>query len=329
MPVSSADPSAFVALGMQSALGTPQVTAGKTRSAKYLGGTGFQAQLEIVSLREGGDGLQKGFTYKRLQKVAGQLVVYARPEFAGMLLSLVPGAATWDGASAPAVHLFHTGHASFPWSTILAQHPGSAAAHLLSDVRFGGLSIEGAGGDPIKFTAPFTAITHGASMAAFVPTYHDEAPFIYYNTPTYVIDGTADSDVLGYKIDIGYGLEELQSQAVTLDEIVVQNLDVTLEIRRRFEDATLWKKIAMGAAVSPTYSVATGSFRAAQVYGAAAALRALDISLPLLAYKSHDIGELDPDGKTIVETIQADALKGATHNLIATLKNAHASAYAS
>jgi hypothetical protein len=41
------------------------------------------------------------------------------------------------------------------------------------------------------------------------------------------------------------------------------------------------------------------------------------------------LGELDPDGKTVVETITAQALKGATHALIAILKNAHASAYAS
>jgi hypothetical protein len=327
-PVSSADPNAFVALGMQSALGTPQVTAAKLRYAKYLSGTGFGAQLEIVSLREGGDGLEKGFTYKKSQKVTGQLVFNARPEILGMALALVPGGATYDGATTVAGHTFHNGHASFPWSTIVAQHPGTIG-QIVSDVRFGGFSIEGGGGEPIKMTLPFTAITQGASLGAFTPTYVSEDPFLFQHSPTYVVNASGDPKLLGFKIDFGYSLEELQGQAVTLDEIVVQNLNLSLEFTRRYEDSALWKAIAMGGGIVPTTSVATGSFRAGQLYGAAGTLRSLDLYLPLLAYKSHDFGELDPDGKTVTETVQADALKGATHSFIAMLKNAHASAYTS
>ena len=329
MAVSSADPNAFVALGMQSALGTPQTTAAKLRYAKYLSGTGFQAQLEVVSLREGGDGMTKGFTYKKSQKVAGQLVINARPEILGQVLQFVPGGAVLVGATVmPAVHEFNTGHASFPWGTLLAQHPGSNIAHLMSNVRFGGLSVEGAGGEPIKISVPFTAIAHGASFGAFTPTYIDEQPFLFHSSPTYVVDSAGDSSVLSFKIDLGYSLEELQSQAVTLDDIAVQNLDATIEYSRRFAAATLWQKIAMGGGVSPTTSVATGDFRAGQLFGTGTTMRSIDFYLPLLAYKSHDIGELDPDGKTVTEVVQADALKGATHLMIAQLKNSHASAYA-
>jgi hypothetical protein len=328
--VSSADPNAFVALGMQSALGTPQTTAAKLRFAKYLSGSGFQAQLEVVSLREGGDGMTKGFTYKKMQKVAGQLVVNARPEMLGQILQFVPGGAALVGATVlPAVHTFDTGHASFPYGTLVAQHPGSHIPHLMSDVRFGGISIEGAGGEPIKVTVPFTAITHGASHAGFTPTYIDEQPFLYHSSPTYVVDGAGDTSVLAFKFDLGYSLEELQSQAVNLDDIVVQNLDATLEYSRRFAAATLWQKIAMGGGVSPTTSVATGDFRAGQLFGTGTTLRSFDLYVPLLAYKSHDIGELDPDGKTVTEVVQADALKGATHLMVALLKNSHASGYTS
>lgn len=329
MPVSSADPNAFLAIGMQSALGTPQTAVAKLRFAKYLSGTDAVASLEIADLREGGDGLDFGFSYKKMQKAAGQIVVNARPEIAGQLLQILPGAASWDGGSGPAVHTFHTGHASFPWSTVFVQHPGSTLPQMLSDVRFSGFTIEGGAGEPIKMTFPFVAIVHGASFAALTPSYALEEPLLYQHSPTFALFGAGDTDITGYKIEQGLSLEELQSQAVTLDEIVVQSRDTDVEVTRRYEDATNWKTVNMGGGVQPTTSVATTSFRVDHLYGAAAALRSLQFQAPLLSLRGLVLSELDPDGKTIMETISGKALKGATHALFAVVKNAHASAYAS
>ena len=314
---------------MQAALGTPQTAAAKLRFAKYLSGSDVQASLEIVDLREGGDGLDWGYSYKKSQKAAGQIVVNARPEIAGQILQVALGGATWDGGSAPAAHTFHGGHASFPWTTAYVQHPGSALPQMISDLRFAGFTIEGNSGEPIKFTFPFVAIVHGASFAALVPSYASEEPFLYQHSPTYVLDGGADTTLMSFKIEAGYGLEELQAQRVTLDEIVVQNRDINVEITRRFEDATKWKAINMGGGVQATTSVATGALRADQLYGAGAALRSLSLETRLLSYRGLQLAELDPDGKTVIETFSAKALKGATHAIFAVVKNAHASAYIS
>lgn len=327
---SSADPNAFVAFGMQSALGTPQTTAGKLRFAKYLDGTNAEGALEVVDLREGGDGLDYGYSYKKSQKAQGQLVINGRPEIAGQLLAALPGGATWDGATAnPAAHTFHTGHASFPLMTMFVQHPGSSLPQMLSDLLFTGITIEGGAGEPWKFTLPFIAIQHGASYAALTPTYAGEEPLLFQHSPTYVIDGTGDTDLTGFRIEHTLSVEELQAQAVTLDAIAVQNRDTNVEITRRYTDPALWKKIYMGAGVTPTTSVATGSFRGAALYGTGTTLRSLDLNTPLLSYRGNALTELSPDGRTVIETISAKALKGATHALIAVLKNAHASAYAS
>lgn len=328
MPYSSADPNAFLAIGMQSALGTPQVTAAKLRFAKYLSGNNVEPQLDIVNLREGGDGLDWGYTYKRRQMVQGQLVMNARPEIMGQFLQLIPGGATWDGASGPPVHTFHTGHASHPWATILAQHPGSTIPHRLSDVRFTGFTLEMSTGEPWKVTAPFQAINHQASFTALVPTYFLEDPILFQHSPAYLIDGATDTTISGVKITVALGIEDLQAQSVQLDEMVVQNRDISVEITRRYENSTLWKKVYMGGGLVPTTSVATGSLSLLAQYGAAAALRSLQFDTNLLTYSGDALTELDPDGKTIMETISAKALKGATHALIAIGKNSHASAYA-
>src|SRR5436305_12574853 len=103
---------------MQSGLGSPQTTSSKLRFLKYLSGTDASPDVQVVDVREGGDGLDHGLTYKQKQLARGQVVINARPEGAGQLLALVPGGATWDGASAPAGQVFHTGHASFPWATL-------------------------------------------------------------------------------------------------------------------------------------------------------------------------------------------------------------------
>lgn len=329
MPYSSADVNAFMAIGMQSGLGTPQTTLSKLRYAKYLSGTNIQNMPEVVPLREGGDGHEWGFTYKQTMKAGGQIVANARPELTGQLLSLAPGAATYSPGAAPSAHMFHNGHASYPWSTFYIYHPGSTLTHMLSDVRLGGITIEGESGQPWKLTCPFTAIQHGGSFntTLAVPSYASEDPFLFHHG-SYQVDGALASGFTGFKLDIAFGLEELQAAAVTLDEIVVQNKDTTLEFTQRFEDPTLWKKIAWGGGVVPTISVPTGNFRAIAAYGAGAAQQRFDIFVPLIGYQTSEFTELDPDGQTVTLTTTGKALKGATHSVVIVLANSHASAYA-
>lgn len=329
MPFSSADPNAYFAIAMQAAKGTPQATATKFRFAKYLSGTNITPAITAQDIREGGDGLDYGFTYKQQQKVTGQLVFNARPELLGQILQLVPGMATWDGASAPALHTFSTLGASHGWATIELAHPGTLMLQTISDVRLTGLTLEAMAGEPLKLTAPFIGITQNASSAGIAPTYITEAPFLYYNTPSYQLDGAADSTIESWKFDLKLGVEELIAQAVTLDEAVVQNRDVDFECVRRIEDRVLWGKVYTGAGGLPTTSVATGSFRGIVTYGAAGVgLRNLDVFTPLLSYRGAELTELDPDGKTIRQTITAQALKGATASLVVKLGNGHASVYA-
>ena len=331
MPFSSGDPQAFVAVGMQSALGSPQVTPTKLRFLKYLSGTNVSPEISVTDLREGGDGLDYGFTYKDKQVVRGQLVFNARPEAAGQVLEIALGGATWDGASGPAAHTFHTGHASFPWATLFVQHPGSALPHFVSDVRFSGVTIDGIPGAPWKFTVPFIGINHGASFAGLTPTYYGDEPFLYHGNPTFVLDGNADTDIAAFQIAIGYGVDELQTQAINLDELPVMNRTIDVSITRRFESPAQWQHVYYGASanVSPTYAVATGAFRVDSLYGSGVGLRSAQIQVPLLSYRGNVLTELDPDGKTVMETMSARALKGATVAAFFVLKNAHASAYAS
>lgn len=339
MPIwSSADPSAYLAIGMQSGLGSPQLTASKLRFAKYLKGNEFNIVPAIVDLREGGDGLDFGTTYKSQQKVQGTLTVYLRPEIAGQLFQLLPGGATWFGGSLPptSANLFHDNHASHPYATIQVNHPGSSLTQLLSDVRMTDFSLVGRMGQPWLFTSKFTAITFGASAAALTPTYYGVASglddlFLFHNNPSYVLDGNADSTIEQISLNFTLGVEELQAQAVSLDDIAVLNRVLDVEVVRRYQSPSMWQKIAYSGAanVAPTTSVATGSLSALVGNGLTAGnLRQMLIQCGLLSYRYDNLTQLDPDGETVKETISARALHTATAAIAITLTNPHASPYA-
>jgi hypothetical protein len=327
---SSADPNAYLHLALQSAQGTPNSTVGKFRFIKYSAGNTFNVEANVVDMREGGDGLDFGYSYKQRLGVSGSLVFNARPETLGQLLAIIPGGATWDGASAPANHTFHSNHASFPYSTIAIGHPGTDLIHLFSDVRFTGLTLEGNAGEPLKVTAPWRGVFMGAShgLTPMIPSVMSEEPFLYHMGPSYLLDGTPDSTIESWSLGITLGTEDLQAQSVTLDDIVIQNRDYEFTITRRYQNATLWKKIAYGGGVAPTVSVATGAFRAVNQNNQAAALqRYLQIDLGLLSYRNDALAELNPDGVTVRETITAKPLKTASAAMTVLLRNQHASAY--
>lgn len=336
-PITSADPNSFLALGMQSALQSPQTTAAKLRFAKYLSGNSFNVVPAVVDLREGGDGLDFGTTYKQQEKVQGTLRFYLRPEIGGQFFQLLPGGATAQAVGSttiPASQMFHDNHASHPYATIVVQHPGSTLAQILSDIRFTGFTLEGRTGMPHLITAPFTAISFGASVAAFTPTYF--APpddfFLFHSNPSYVIDGQADSTIESFTVGFQLGTEELQAQGVGLDDIAVLSRVIDVSVTRRYQSPSQWQKIAYGAAgnVSPTYSVATGSLSIFNTNGQSGAnLRSFLMNLGLLSYRYDNLSDLDPDGVTVRETLSARALHTATSAITIQMANGHGSAYAS
>lgn len=327
MPFSSSDVNSFAAMGIQTAKGTPQTTAAKLRYPRYISGIEESPEQEIVDVREGGFGMDYSFSYRKSIKGAGQLVAYGRPEILTPVLGWAVGGATWNGGSSPAIHEFHTGHSSYPFSTLFQQHPGSALAKMYTDARAAGLTLELLAGEPFKVTVPWTSLAAGASFAALTPTYFSDEPFMFFHSPSVLLDGVLDQTVSSVKLTQAVNLEELQAQAITLDELVPQTRDLDIEVVRRFENAGLWQKIYYGASggVAPTWAVSTGSLRGVWAYPGSPT-PVFDLFASLISWRSNAITGVDPDGKTVYETLTGRLLKGATHSAVIKLSNVHASA---
>jgi hypothetical protein len=294
----------------------------------------FQPMTDNQWVREGGGGLDWSVGYTKTTKVEGQVVAYLRPEISGQLFALMPGGATWSGGTVPATHYFHTGHASFPWFTMQVGHPATDLTTIISDAKFTGMSIEGNSGEPLKVTMPFTGITFGASAAAFnAPSYGtgtgQDAFFLYYQAPTIILANLRDTTISNWKLDFNLGVEELQAQSIGLDDIAIMNRDAQLTVTRRYQNSQLWRQIYYGGSnnYAPTAPIATAAFDAMYSYDTGNNLRAIRFSAPLVAFDEDTITDLDPDGKTVYETITGKVLKGATGAVVITLNNQHASAY--
>lgn len=325
----SADPNAYIALGMQSALGTPQTTPAKYRFAKYISGNDFSITPAVVDLREGGDGLDFGTSYKNQMKAAGTLKFNVRPEIAGQFLMTALGGATWDGASLPAGHTFHTNHASLPYGTLAIAYPGTSLIHFLSDVRYLGFDLTMSAGQPWMITAPFTAITFGASHnVALVPSYPSADNFFLFQGGSYIKDGSADSTIEQITVSVKYGAEELQAQSQLLDDIVIQNRDIDVTFVRRYQNSTAYQAIMYGGGVAPTTSVPTGAIQMTQRLTVTPSSY-LQVDLGLLTYRDDNLSQMDPNGQTIKETFTAKALHTASAVMSIVLRNSHASAYTS
>jgi len=325
MPFSTADPNAYVSLALQSALGTPNTTPAKYRFAKYAAGNNVNDIIAAVDIREGGDGLDFGQTYQARTTVEGQLSFNIRPEIAGQVFQLLPGAATWTGGSAPALHRFHSNHASHPWATLQVAYPGTSLVRLIRDVRFLSLGLQFRTGQPLMVNANFRGIAAGASTGiALVPSYPAGDPFfVYHSLPTILIGGVEDDTVEEIRIDMQLGSEDLQAQSPTLDDIVILNRDTNVTLTRRFENTTLYKQIYYGGAVQPTSAIATTAISA---YWALGSLN-LKVDLPLVSLRGNSLPDLDPDGRTVRETITGKSLSNPSGALSISLSNLHASAY--
>lgn len=335
MPFSTNDPNAFAALGLQSAKGTPQVTAAKLEYLRYISGVEEGPEKDVVDVREGGGGLDYRHTFARRVNGAGQLVSFMRPESLGQLLAFGLGGASWLGASEPAAHHFHSGHASYPYASIFHAHPGTSITKMYSDAMAAGITIELMTGELSKITVPWQSLRVGASHAALSPTYAvspthgEEGPFHYFDSPTIMFTGAQDTTIESVKFTAAVNLEFIQAQSITPDHLVPITREFDFEMVRRHEDKALFQSVYYGgsAAIAPSRDIATGSLRAMFMQPHSLATPILDFFAPLISYRSLGITGLDPEGGVVKETLAGRLLIGATHSLIAKVSNLHASAY--
>lgn len=324
----------YVALGRQSAAGTPQDTTSAYLFARWLDGTeGVTHERVQTTEREGGDGQDMGYAYIEHHTGKGNLVAYARPEITAKALGWALGAGSMTSAAStwPYTHeLYPANEAAI--LTYEAFAPQGVIGERLVDSKISEVAIEAEHGKPVKITV---AVNGGDSPqqrvagSARTVSYETDEPF-YFNTASHqlAIAGAAlgmdevtkwtctftreqDEEVFG----VGYGRKAITDL----------NRNVTLDLTRRFLSATLHNAVAYGggSAIAPT--VATGSFKVFMTNGlTGSALRSFELEVPLMVMQPLSRNVFEVDGQTVYEDISAVAIKprsGGTHLVRAQVKN--------
>lgn len=330
----SGNASTFVAIGKQTAKGTPAVAAAFV-FAKFLSGTDFQPVWDFLGpVKEGGDGLDQRWDMRTAQRARGTVVCHARPDITGMLFSsfFSGGAAgnpasAWAVSSAPASHIFQ-----FPagqrqtYYTVVISHPGSDLTHVLYDARPVGLTLEAVNQSPVRITSEWVGIKYGASWGtALTPVYEGGDPFVYFGASVnYPYSGSVGSWVSQYTVTARVNLDEdFYTNDLLLADLVDLDRTVEISLREIWQNATNYLNVEYAGLTAPTYNLATGFFSAFHRYSS----YVMQLSCPLIRWSDSNLTAVDPDNKTVYIDYAGIALAGATCSIFANVMNAHASNY--
>jgi len=332
----------YVAIGPQSAVGTPQETTSAYLFSRWLDGTtGVEHEREQTTEREGGDGQDLGLVYVEHHTGKGNLVAYARPEMLAKILGWAFGAGTVTSAAStwPYTHELYPANEARVL-TYEAFAPQGAIGERLVDSKINEVQIEAEHGKPLKLTVSLNggdSPQMRAAGSARTVSFETDEPF-YFNTGSHAvaIAGAAvgmdevtkwtctftreqDEEVFG----AGYGRKAITDL----------NRNVALELTRRFLSATAHQAVVAGGGSIGAPTVATGAFKAFLTNGlSGSALRSFELEVPLMVMQPLTRNVFEVDGQTVYEDLAAVAMKprsGGTHVIRAQVKNLLPTAIAS
>lgn len=328
--------STFIAIGKQTAKGTPQTTAAAFTYAKFLTGTDFQPVWQFLGpVREGGDGLDQRWDMRTAQRARGTLVHHMRPDITGQILAAFfgggfggnPASAMTGTPSLIATHTF-TFPAQFrsQYWTVVAGHPGGELTHVLYDARPVGMTIEAINQSPLKMTSEWVGLKYGASWGVtMAPVYQGGDPFVFFGASiAYPYAGSAGSYVSQYTVTTRVDVDE---NLYTNDLIMMDLVDIArtaeVTLREVWTNATNYLNVEYAGLVAPTYNLATGTLQSSHVYSS----NSFQINFPLIRWSDSNLTAVDPDNKTVYIDYAGIALAGATTSINVILVNSHVSNY--
>jgi hypothetical protein len=319
------EPTNYFALGKQTAKDSEATTFTFLR---HLDGTGFEADEDVESIREGGDGQEVGLRYKTGISADGAAVANYRPEIGARLLAWTLGA---DTAGAPAgVGSTASGVANEHLATPTSSIPYLTAEQFWADkverapnTQLTGLDIEFEAGRPLKLTAQeISGGSHYARLVASAQTtVRETGPPFMYPGASVVLLGVAGAKMSKGKISISRGVDDsIRTTGLNREDVVALNFDVAVEGTIKYESATTLYDIQNYGGAGGTQipiDLATGALVIAQNFGSGTNVRYMEIGVNQMHFTAARVNKLDPDGKTMWIDFTAAGYRAATYQVYA------------
>lgn len=323
MGFSTNQPSDYFALGVQPAKDTEATTF---VFLKHRDGTALDIDEDVVTEREGGDGQEAAFRYKRLIKFDGNAAANARGQIAALMGAGVLGkTATVTNAGAGVASSLATGlqvHRFVPNPTLpflTAEQRYSDILERGTNMKMVSLDVEGEAGSPIRLTVSLLSggTPYQRPMASALTPTRDTTEPVYFPRGSYSLFGAGNGKLTKFKVSAKRGVDDgVQTTDLWRDDLVELNADYDLDLTVKYENASLYNTIHYSGGTMIPIALATGSFSAfMQNTGAGTLARWVSINAPNLHFVGAKLNKLDPDGKTVYLDISAMTYKGATDSV--------------
>jgi len=318
----------YIGVGKQTTFGTPVApTAGLF--IKYLS-EGLVNEQEDLKAAEGGFGRYTIEAYKSTHKVSGDVSFYARPDVLGFFLNMLMGKDTYVAAVGGVSPAQHTIEVATPHFFTLERGIDPATPTIVErfqDLHVSDLTIEGESSQPIKCTASLIGTKGVVQVAASTPTYEANDPIMFFDTPTYTVDGGGTVEISKFSFKISNNFDIWFGTTITPAEIIEKLLTIEVNFTLKFLNATHYKKVYYNAGTAIVDTIADGSFRVQAGYGALDAIRSLDINLKHIKHIGAPVN-LSGEASPIMQECVGYAIKPGADNLLdVVIKNSFAADY--
>jgi len=302
----------YIGMGKQTAFGTawgPEVGL----FIKYLSESLLQEQDDIKAV-EGGQGRNIIEAYKSTHKAGGEVSFYARPDVAGFFLAMAMGADSY--AAGPPMQ--HTLTPALPHYFTIERCIDPATAMFverIQDCAISEITIEGESSQPWKVTATLMGTKGALLTMPGTPTYEDNDPIMFFDTPVYTHDGVPTTEISKFSIKLSNNLDEWYGTTMTRAAIIAKLLTVEVAFTLKFENATHYKAVYYGGGTAVVDTLDDGNLTVKAGYGAGATERSMQIeckNIKHIGAAVHLAGEAAP----IFQECVGYARKVTTDNII-------------
>ena len=304
------EPANYLAIGTQSAKDTDATTF---YFLKHLDGSGFDVNVTANSEREGGSGREIGLRYRSKVTADGQYIAYARPDFAGRVLSCALGtdivtAGPSQGSGNPyySTHKIQVGSAAtLPYQTV--EQAWSDEVERTANCLISSCALEGEAGKPVKITTQFISggTPHYLSSAqtavretSFPIMVPGASVAINGSTPAGLGVGASSLQVTKWKFEIKNQLDDnIQTVALNREDVLWLNADYEVEGTFKYINHDFWNQVTYGGGSTvPTGVLAAGQFI---FYSQTPSAQSLEVFLPFVEFSNLKVNRLNPDGQTM------------------------------
>jgi hypothetical protein len=334
-PLSPADSRSYLGYGRQSAKGTG---VAPSFFATYIGALTFNHNPNLRPVREAGGGLVPARTLKDYIAPGIQFGAPIRPDQIGAVLAFFFGTAGAPTGAGPYVHTL-TPADGRELVTFERNIADDVIERIIDGVITGvTLSYQKRDSGPeLMFTATAEGRTEEDQGAATAESYETDRPFLRSDCTWTIDTSLTPTNVESATIDIQKEFDAtVLADSVVRSDIVPLRYAISVEIVQLFEsadeaDAYRLTHYYDGTATpgsTPGELVYPGDLQVVADYGAGAAQRTFDITVPDIDWGEAELTENDPEATEAIRlTRRGDAVAGAGAPITAVVTNDRSTDY--